>query len=138
LLLRDIVNVSNGTPVRAIVEEVSGYAGVAQPGSAMFTFGRQFGFSMGVLQTLGCRIELVKPQVWQKALGLGITGRQKAPRGANPQTKRAISVANQRLKREWKRKLQQKAQQLFPNANATLATCDALLLLEFAKTISHE
>jgi hypothetical protein len=55
----------------AFVEEVGGYIGKAQPGSNAFKFGRNFGFLLGVMQTLGVRIELVRPQRWQKGLGLG-------------------------------------------------------------------
>src|SRR5947209_6362617 len=55
----------------AFVEEVGGYIGKAQPGSSAFKFGRNFGFLLGVMQTLGVRVELVRPQRWQKGIGLG-------------------------------------------------------------------
>jgi hypothetical protein len=67
-LLRELVAGSEAT---AFVEQVGGYTGKGQPGSAMFKFGRSFGFTLGVLQTLGVRVELVQPQKWQKPLGLG-------------------------------------------------------------------
>ena len=54
-----------------VLEEVSGFAGEAQPGSAMFRFGEHFGFIKGVVQTLQIRLVLVRPQVWQKGFGLG-------------------------------------------------------------------
>jgi hypothetical protein len=97
----------------AVVEEVGGYAGMPQPGSAMFKFGRNFGFALGVLQCLGVRVELVRPQKWQKGLGLG----------------RAADCAS---KAEWKNKLKARAQQLYPHLKPTLATSDALLLLDYA------
>lgn len=97
----------------AIVEEVGGFAGVGQPGSRMFTFGRGFGFVLGVLQTLGVRVELVRPQKWQKALGLG-------------------SSADCATTTIWKNKLKANAQRLYPNVNVTLALSDALLLMEYA------
>lgn len=102
----------------ACVEEVNGFIGKAQPGSAMFKFGRNFGFILGCLQTLGYRIELVRPQKWQKALGLGTS------KGMN--------------KTEWKNKLKQRAQQLYPGIKVTLQTADALLLLEYAKGQHHD
>ena len=46
----------------AFVEEVGGYVGKAQPASSAFKFGRNFGFLLGVLQTLGVRVELVSPK----------------------------------------------------------------------------
>jgi hypothetical protein len=33
---------------------------------------------------------------------------------------------------EWKRKLKEEAQRLFPNMDVTLKTADALLILEYA------
>lgn len=98
----------------AYVEEVGGFCGVGQPGSAMFKFGRGFGFILGVLQSSFVRVELVKPQRWQKHFGLGTT---KEAGG----------------KTAWKNKLKAKAQQLFPDQTVTLKTADALLLLEYAR-----
>jgi crossover junction endodeoxyribonuclease RuvC len=97
----------------AVIEEVSGFAGVGQPGSGMFKFGRGFGFLLGVLQTIGVRVELVRPQKWQKALSLGTAS------GC------ASKVA-------WKNKLKAAAQRLYPALKVTLATADALLILEYA------
>lgn len=97
----------------AVVEEVGGYIGQAQPASGAFKFGRNFGFILGVLQTLGVRVELVRPQKWQKALGLG---------NASGCTSRT----------EWKNKLKGCAQRLHPHLRPTLATADALLVLEYA------
>lgn len=97
-----------------LIEEVGGYIGRPQPGSAMFTFGRNFGFLLGVLTSLGARIVLVRPQKWQGFLGLG--------KSEGNRTK-------------WKNKLKQKAQNLYPGLAITLSTSDALLILEYgAKT----
>lgn len=97
----------------AIVEEVSGYVGKAQPASSAFKFGRNFGFILGTLQALGVRTELVRPQRWQKSLALGTAG------GCGSKT-------------EWKNKLKACAQRLYPNLRPTLATSDALLILVYA------
>jgi hypothetical protein len=100
---------------RLFIEDVGGYVGgPGQPGSAMFKFGRNFGFILGVATAYKWRIELVRPQKWQKALGLG--------------NSRGLS------KTEWKNKLKAEAQRRFPTtAGVTLKTADALLLLEYAK-----
>ena len=101
-------------PVCAVVELVGGYAGgVGQPGSAMFNFGRNFGFILGLLAALHVRVELVRPQVWQKALGLG-------------------NSKSHASKSAWKNHLKARAQQLFPQQKVTLKTADALLLLEYS------
>ena len=97
----------------AVVEEVGGYIGQAQPASGAFKFGRNFGFILGVLQTLGVRVELVRPQKWQKASGLG-------------------NASGCSSKSEWKNKLKGCAQRLYPHLRPTLATADALLILEYA------
>jgi hypothetical protein len=96
-----------------VLEEVSGFAGKAQPGSAMFRFGEHFGFVKGVVQALGVRLVLVRPQLWQKGFGLG-----------------TASACGSRT--EWKNKLKAEAQRRFPHLNVTLKTADALLILEHA------
>lgn len=97
-----------------LVEEVGGFIGRPQPGSRMFTFGRNFGFLLGVLTCLSARVVLVRPQKWQGFLGLG------------------TSEGN---RTKWKNKLKSKAQNLYPDLDITLAISDALLLLEYgAKT----
>lgn len=97
-----------------ILEQVGGYVGGAgSPGSAMFNFGRNFGFLLGVAMTLGYRIIMVRPQAWQKGLGLG--------------NSKGMS------KTEWKNKLKAEAQRRFPKLSVTLSTSDALLILEYGR-----
>lgn len=98
------------------LEEVGGYIGKAQPGSAMFTFGRNTGFLIGAIMALGFRLEMVRPQTWQKKLGIG--------------TSRTCAS-----KTEWKNKLKALAQRKFPQVNVTLATADALLILDYAENL---
>jgi crossover junction endodeoxyribonuclease RuvC len=100
-----------GQELLCVLEEVSGFAGKAQPGSAMFRFGEHFGFIKGVIQALEIRLVLVRPQAWQKGFGLG--------------TASACSS-----KTEWKNKLKAEAQRRFPQLSVTLKTADALLILE--------
>ncbi len=113
--LREIKNVAGleGDDLVCVLEEVGGFAGKAQPGSAMFRFGAQFGFVKGVVQALGIRLVMVRPQVWQKGFGLG-TASGCASRG------------------EWKNKLKAEAQRRFPQLKVTLKTADALLMVEYA------
>jgi crossover junction endodeoxyribonuclease RuvC len=113
--LREIKNVAGleGDELVCVLEEVSGFAGHAQPGSAMFRFGEHFGFIKGVVQALEIRLVLVRPQVWQKGFGLGT----------------ASSCASKTI---WKNKLKAEAQRRFPHLNVTLKTADALLILEWA------
>ena len=102
-----------GESVVCVLEEVGGFVGKAQPGSAMFKFGEQFGFLQGVVQALGLRLERVRPQVWQKSFGLG-------------------TASGCACKTEWKNKLKAEAQRRFPKIKVTLKTADALLILDYA------
>lgn len=95
-----------------VLEEVGGFVGKGQPGSSMFKFGRGFGFLEGALMALGYRVELAKPQKWQKVFSLGT----------------ASACEN---KTQWKNKLKSEAQRRFPYCDVTLATSDALLILEY-------
>ena len=98
----------------AYVEKVGGYiGGPGAPGSAMFNFGRNHGFTLGLLSALYIRTELITPQQWQKRLSLGTS------KGMKPT--------------EWKNKLNAEAQRRFPDIKVTLYTADALLILEATK-----
>ena len=97
-----------------VLEEVNGFVGKAQPGAAMFKFGEGYGFLKGVVQTLGIRLVLVRPQVWQKVFGLGTASRCAS-------------------KSEWKNKLKAEAQRRFPELTVTLQTADALLILDWVR-----
>lgn len=98
----------------AMVEDVGGYVGGGgQPGSAMFRFGFNCGVLRGALMALGYRVELVRPQKWQKHFGLG----SKAQAGGTG---------------PWKRKLKAEAERRFPTCDVTLKTADALLILDYA------
>lgn len=96
------------------MEQVGGFIGKAQPGSAMFNFGENFGFVRGLVVGFNYRLVMVRPQKWQKELGLG----NRTTTGTSG-------------KQAWKNKLKQRAQQLFPNTKVTLSTADALLILQW-------
>jgi hypothetical protein len=104
-------------PDECYLEDLVKYTGVNMPSSAMATYASNWGFLKGVLQTLGCRVVLVRPQEWQKSLSLG--------------TSKGIS------KTIWKNKLKERAQQLFPAEKVTLQNADALLILEYARKVTH-
>lgn len=104
----------------AYVEHVQGYVksepradgSFGQPGSAMFRFGENFGAVQGIIQALGIPLILVRPQKWQKPLGVGT---------------RSLAFSRS----EWKRKLKAEAQRRFPGIAVTLKTADALLILDY-------
>ncbi len=102
----------------AVIEKVSGYIGEAQPGSAAFKFGASYGGLRMALVAAGIPFEEVTPQKWQKFLGI-------PPRNnKGGETKTAF-----------KNRLKAKAQQLFPGVKVTLATADALLIMEYCRRV---
>ena len=101
---------SHGDDLVAYVEQVGGYIGKPQPGSAMFKFGTSYGRVLGALEALRIRTVLVRPQIWQKTIGLGSTLK-------GPDRKRALRDV---------------AKRLYPYHRITLVNCDAALILEHA------
>jgi len=100
-------------PVIVYIEQVGGFmAGNRSPGSAMFNFGRNFGYQVGVCQALGFKVVLVAPSVWQKKFPTKTKRKESGP--------------------QHKRELKDHAARLFPAARPTLATADALLILDYA------
>ena len=97
-----------------VIEKVPFYIGgqKAQPVSRIGKLIESAAVCRGIAIALKYRIEEVRPQVWQKALELGTR-------------KKMTSTA-------WKNKLKGRAQHLNPNIKVTLATADALLILEYA------
>jgi hypothetical protein len=125
----------------AIIEKVSGFmGGEGQPGSAMFSFGESYGFIRGILTEKGFRIELIRPQDWQKVLGLGHREHSrcllKPGYPGYAEEKKAVNNLNAQYKREWKNKLKERAQQLYPDQKVTLSTSDVLLILEAGRRIN--
>lgn len=97
----------------AYVENVPKFCGPKLPGSVIFPMAENFGAVQGILAALGIRTILVRPQDWQAGLGIGTRSKSKD-------------------KADWKRKLKAEAQRRFPQLNVTLATADALLILDYA------
>jgi len=90
------------------IEELPMYRGKMNLRSTAVLF-RNFGQIEGVLASLKCRVEYLKPDWWQKTLRLG----KSADHGDR-----------------WKAHLKGRAQALFPRVEVTLKTADALLILE--------
>jgi len=111
----------NDYKLLAVIEKVQGYIGPRggdAPGSAMFNFGMNYGLLRMALTASGIPFEQVTPHKWQRALGI-------------PSRKSAEG------RTEWKNRLKQHAQQLFPEVKVTLAMADALLIALYCKR-KHE
>jgi len=82
-------------------------------GKANYTFGYINGVLHTVLTTTGIPFELVTPRTWMKSYMM----------------KKGKSEGNT----QWKNRLKQKAQMLFPKEKVTLWNADALLIAEYCK-----
>lgn len=102
-----------GGATTVYLEQLVKFAGRNQSGSSAITYGANWGIIKGILTALDFRTILVRPQTWQKALELG--------------------TSKGKTRTEWKNHLKNRAEQLFPQLDVTLATADALLILECAK-----
>ena len=109
-LLDFLSNVSSPDEVHCIVEDVPRFVSSATSSSSSFKLGYNYGFYVGALRSLGFRVDLVKPQVWQKGLP-----------GLRPKISYTIR----------KRILKDIASRLFPKLKVTHAVADALLILDW-------
>ena len=97
----------------------------AMPGqgvSSMFQFGKNVGFIIGVLTATGIAYEQKVPRSWQKELG--ISPRYKPKKN---------ETGTEETKPEFKKRLKQKAEQLFPKEKVLTDTADALLIAEYTR-----
>jgi hypothetical protein len=98
--------------------------------ASIFKFGRNAGVLIGMLIANEIAFEEMAPEIWQKALG--IQSRWKKPKGRGLM----INFPPEETKRQWKKRLMATARQLFPKAEVTLSTADALLIAEVARRMT--
>lgn len=104
---------AEGADVCVFIEKVGGFVGgIGNTGSSMFNFGRNYGYYIGVCDALGFATRFVAPGVWQK----------KYPTRAKSAKEKAAH----------KRELKEHAARLYPKLKVTLASADALLILDWA------
>lgn len=80
---------------------------------ANFSFGKTIGILESVLTISKIPFEQVTPQCWMKSYGM----------------KREKTES----KNDWKKRLKEKSQQLFPDVRVTLDNADALLIAEYCR-----
>jgi len=86
------------------------YCGKNIPGSSIGKLMANYGVCYGAAAALGMKIHPVRPAIWMKAHPIG--------------TKGELTTT------QWKNKLKGRAAELYPDTAVTLATADALLLLD--------
>lgn len=94
----------------AVIEKVSSSPQMGV--TSAFTFGRNFGFWLGLLTATPIPYVMVSPQKWQKAMGCLTKGDKNVSKAA--------------------------AQRLYPNEKITHATADALLLATYCRRFHNE
>lgn len=92
--------------------------GKTQTGASAIVYGHNYGVLEGAVMALSMRLQFVRPQEWQRGLGLATKGK--------------------RTDRAWKNNLKAEAQRLFPTQKVTLGIADALLILEYALRQKHD
>jgi len=117
----DLKNILNyyteflGVSLTAFIEEVHA---MPRDGKVQaFSFGKNYGFWLGLLTGLNIPYETVIPLKWQNGLKLRVRGLEY---------------------KQKKKELKGHAQRLFPSLNPTLGTCDALLIAEYGRKVLIE
>lgn len=112
-IFKDIVDPGNTSKieVQALIEQVHAFPG--QGVTSMFTFGQGYGFLRGCLVSLGIPFTEVTPQKWQNHYGL--------------------RKAKNETQTEYKKRILQKAQNMFPDTSVALSTADSLMIAEYLK-----
>lgn len=97
--------------VVALIEQVHAFPG--QGVTSMFTFGQGYGFLRGCL--VSCRIPFteVSPMKWQSYFG--------------------FKKEKSELPKDYKKRIFQKAQNMFPNSSVALSTADSLMIAEYLR-----
>jgi len=97
---------------RVLIEKVHAMPG--QGVTSMFTFGRNVGLIVGCLTAAELPFEEVTPQKWQAGLSI-------------PKKNQTESHT------QFKSRMKNFAQRMFPELHITLKTCDALLIAEYLR-----
>lgn len=119
------------TEPEVFMEQISGYTQYY----GMQVLQRNFGFIQGVVMCCDMPLNLLAPQYWQSLLGLGKKDHPpKSKVKLSESEEKALKARKAKADKDWKNKLKERAQQLYPGIQGiTLNTCDALLILRAAE-----
>lgn len=112
-IFKDIVDPGNTSKVevRALIEQVHAFPG--QGVTSMFTFGQGYGFLRGCLVAHSIPFSEVTPQKWMSYFGL--------------------KKDKSELPKDYKKRILQKAQNLYPHSSVALSTADSLMIAEYLR-----
>lgn len=117
----DVVSLFKCLPddTEVFLEQINGFMGGRLPASRVGVLMENYGFLQGALFTCGLRVVKVVPAKWQQAIGCGTRPKQMP-------------------KHQWKAKIKGIVSQKHPTLKITLATSDALGILEYALNHTHK
>jgi hypothetical protein len=129
-----------GARLYAVIEQVytSPQMGVVSAG----TFMKGYGALLMALTAAGIPYEEIRPQVWQKALNIPPRKPGKKIKVPNPKKSGKMKTVTKggETDTQWKKRLRNKAQQLFPSLEVwrgpigkQLAVADAILIAEYCR-----
>jgi Holliday junction resolvasome RuvABC endonuclease subunit len=107
----DILKMFKSSDVKVVLEKVHSMPG--QGVSSSFTFGENFGFIKGIITALGVKYTLITPQSWMKYYGM--------------------KKDKDEAKSDWKKRLRQRAEMLYPDVKITADTADSLLIANYCR-----
>lgn len=113
----NMISEEHGYRTKAYIEKVHSMPG--QGVASTFKFGENYGMCQMALTAAKLSYDYVTPQKWQATLD--IVPRRKAKGETSTQ---------------FKTRLKNKAEQLFPQYKITKATCDALLIAEYSRRVA--
>lgn len=102
---------ASNVKVFGVLEKVNAMPG--QGVSSTFKFGQAYGFVRACMYVCGMPFEVDTPQKWMKFYGM--------------------KKKKEESKTDWKRRLKEKAQQLYPDLKVTADMADALLIARYCK-----
>lgn len=111
---KDISSLFRGWSAResiALIEQVHAFPG--QGVTSMFTFGQGYGFLRGCLVAHSIPFTEVTPQKWMSYFG--------------------FKKDRSELPKDYKKRIFQKAQNMYPHTSVALATADSLMIAEYLR-----
>ena len=122
---------SKNVSIRAYLELV--HAMPNEGVKSAFSFGKNFGELQGILTSLEISFETVSPQKWMNVIGKPTYPTLNEHQKDDPESEKKMKTKRKTLRKNY---YKDKAQKLFPDTKVTLATADALLIMEYGRRLN--
>lgn len=121
---------ASGYSPAAVLEKVHAIPDWGTSGAILM---QNYGQLEVALFAAGVRFTRVLPKDWQPAVGVPLSQHDRIPKTATTEERKTARTKRAKEARERKVRLRARAQELFPDAEVTNATADALLLAWYAR-----